>query len=62
MYPLQTLQHFRCQGKFNVRLCPKCQFLHYKMSLHKNMMFWDFSIYLHSLYGKQVGKKADGIL
>lgn len=26
------------------------------------MMFWDFSIYLHSLHGRQVGKKADGIL
>lgn len=25
-------------------------------------MFWDFSIYLHSLYGSQVGKEADNIL
>lgn len=25
-------------------------------------MFWDFSIYLHSLYGRQVGKEAGIIL
>lgn len=32
------------------------------MSDRKNMMFGDFSIYLHSLHGSQVGKEDDNIL